>query len=256
MQQPPSGQDWPQQGQQPYGYGQPSQPLPPNTQWGQQPSQYPPQQGQWQQPYGQPPPAPGWQPPQPPKKSRKGLWIVLGIVAALVVFGCIGISAVVSQASKNVNTAVNNAQATVDTSLTQLPTSPPTQTSQTNTIGKAVQVGDTWVVTLNKVSTSKGDELNVPKSGHTFLVVNVTLKNNSSSNQSASSLGMFSLKDSSGQTYNQSITFSGSPDGTVAAGGVVRGNIYYEVPASTHNYTLQFTPSLTSTDLAEWNVKI
>lgn len=127
MQQPPSGQDWPQQGQQPYGYGQPSQPLPPNTQWGQQPSQYPPQQGQWQQPYGQPPPAPGWQPPQPPKKSRKGLWIVLGIVAALVIFGCIGISAVVSQASKNVNTAVNNAQATVDTSLTQLPTSQPTQ---------------------------------------------------------------------------------------------------------------------------------
>ena len=120
MQQPPSGQNWPQQGQSQYGYGQPSQPLPPNT-------QYPPQQGQWQQPYGQPPPGAGWQPPQPPKKSRKGLWIVLGIVAALVVFGCIGISAVVSQASNSVNTAANNAQATVNAAETQLPTSAPTQ---------------------------------------------------------------------------------------------------------------------------------
>lgn len=136
------------------------------------------------------------------------------------------------------------------------PTTAPTQAAQTNTIGKPVQVGDTWVVTLNNVNTSTGGEVDVPSSGNTFLVVNVTLKNNSLRNQEASSLVMFSLKDSDGQTYHQAITFSGSPDGTVAAGGVIRGNIYYEVPTSNHDYILQFTLSIGSTGLAEWNVKI
>ncbi len=152
MQQPPSGQNWPQQNQTPYG--QPSQQIPPNTQyppqqqWQQPPSQpYPFQQGQWQQPYGQPPPGPGWQPQQPPKKSRKGLWIALAIVAAVIVFGCIGISAVISQSAKSANTTINNAQSTVNTSLTQIatsqPTSAPTQATQTtqNTSG------GTWTTT-------------------------------------------------------------------------------------------------------------
>lgn len=212
----------------------------PEQNWSQAP-QYPPQSGQWQHPYGQPPP--GWQPPQPPQKSHKGLWIILSVIAALVVFGCIGISALVSQSSKS--STINTVQATVDTS----------QTSQTYTVGQSVQVGDTWVVTLNKVSTTSGDDINTPQSGNTFLVANVTLKNTSSDTQPASSLGMFSLKDNSGQTYEQTITFAGSPDGNVASEGVIRGNIYYEVPKSIHTYILQFTPDL-SADLAEWNVKI
>ena len=63
MQQPPSGQDWSQQGQS--DYGQSSQTLPENIQWGQMP--YSPQQGQWQQPQPQ---QGQWQQPQP----QQGQW--------------------------------------------------------------------------------------------------------------------------------------------------------------------------------------
>ena len=89
-QQPDSGQ----QPQSPYGQpGQPQpppygQPQPPNEQqWGQQPPQdYAPAQ------YGAPAygtqPAPGYMTPQQPGRSRRGLWIVLGIIGGLIVLSC------------------------------------------------------------------------------------------------------------------------------------------------------------------------
>ena len=97
--QPPYGQQpeygQPLYGQPPYGeqpqYGQPPYGQP--GQYGQAPYGQP---GQYRQaPYGQPPSYPGqYGPPYPsesylvpPPKSRTKLWIVLGVVAALVVAG-------------------------------------------------------------------------------------------------------------------------------------------------------------------------
>ncbi|MDI9972334.1 hypothetical protein [Rhodococcus sp. IEGM 1307] len=65
--------------QQPYPQGQyPQQPYP-QGQYAQQPGQYPP--GQYGQQPGQYPPG---QYGQPPKKSRKGLFITLGVVAVVI----------------------------------------------------------------------------------------------------------------------------------------------------------------------------
>jgi hypothetical protein len=44
-------------------------------------------------------------------------------------------------------------------------------------VGDQVKVGDTFVVTVNSVKTSKGDQFTKPKTGNTFLVVDVTIKN-------------------------------------------------------------------------------
>jgi hypothetical protein len=76
----------------------------------QQPSYYPPTEpGQQQQPFTgypqwtqvPPPPSPQYTPPMPPKKkSRKTLFIVLGVIVAVVFFGCIGAS-LASQGSKS-----------------------------------------------------------------------------------------------------------------------------------------------------------
>jgi len=77
-------------------------------------------------------------------------------------------------------------------------------------------------VTVNSVKSSTGSEFDTPKAGDIFLVLNVTLKNTSSSAQSASSFIMFALKDATGQTYQEDITASGTPDGNVAAGSVIR----------------------------------
>ncbi len=97
-QQPPYEQQWGQQPQQP-PYGQPGQPQPPYGQPGE--PQQPPYEQQWGQ---QPPqdytptqyvapaygaqPAPGYMPPQQPKRSRRGLWIALGIIGGLIVLSC------------------------------------------------------------------------------------------------------------------------------------------------------------------------
>ncbi len=93
-QQPPYGQpqppyEQPQWGQQPPPYyGQPQQPPYGQPQWGQQPPpDYAPTQ--YVAPaYGTQPAAPGYMPPQQLKRSRRGLWIVLGIIGGLIVLSC------------------------------------------------------------------------------------------------------------------------------------------------------------------------
>ncbi len=105
---PPYGQPPPGQLQPPY-----QQPQPPyeQQQWGQQPPLYYEQPGQPQQPpyeqlqWGQQPPpdyaptqyvapaygaplAPGYMPPQQPGRSRRGLWIALGIIGGVLVLSC------------------------------------------------------------------------------------------------------------------------------------------------------------------------
>lgn len=113
MSQPPyDGPDWtgsagvpptqPMPGQQPYGqpYGQQPYGTPPPPPAGQQPyggEQYgqppfPGQQPYGQQPYGQPqyPGGPG-----APRKSRRTLWIVLGVIAAVLVLLAAGCTALV-----------------------------------------------------------------------------------------------------------------------------------------------------------------
>ncbi len=94
--------------------------------------QYP--QQQWQQPpmptqqppfppqqYQQPP---QYQPPMPPpkKKSRKGLFIVLGVILAVVLFGCIGVSAMVNAGGQAAQQTLNQ----TSTHVAQIPTTQPT----------------------------------------------------------------------------------------------------------------------------------
>lgn len=242
-------------------YQPPSSPQPSDQQpqWGQQPSQPFPQQGysqpQWQ---GQPQ-YPQQAPFQPPKKkSHKGLWIALAIIAAVVVFGCVGIIALVSAGGHAVQQAANQAATQIATTASGQPTSAPqsTQTtSQPNAIGQSVVADDTWTVTVNTVSTGTGNDFIKPKSGNTFLEINVTLKNTSSSSQAASSLLMFSLIDSTGQKYDQSLGVETSPDGAVAANGLLRGTVTYEVTQSIHTFTLQFQPQITSSNIIQWTVK-
>ena len=94
--QPPyEQQQWGQQPQPPYGqpgqpqqppYGQPQQPYE-QQQWAQQPpAQYAPTQ--YVAPAYGAPPVPGYAPPQQPGRSRRTLWIVLGIFGGLIVLSC------------------------------------------------------------------------------------------------------------------------------------------------------------------------
>jgi hypothetical protein len=216
----------------------------PQSQRPTEPSQFP-----YQQPPPQYPQQPYYPPGPPPKKRRTGLWIALGIIAVLL-FACIGVSAIVLHGA---STAVNSVATSIAT-FTPAAGSTPVPAPASNTIGKPVVVNADWTVTLQKVSTSTGSDVDKPKAGNILLVVNVTMHNTSGSTQNASTAIQWSLKDSTGQTYTQDIFFGNGPDGTVAAGGLIRGSIAYEVPKSVHSFILQFVAGIGSNDLAEWNV--
>lgn len=208
-----------------------------------------------QQPLMSPPPT--YQSPQMPPRSNKRFWLILGIVAAILLVGGI-IGAIVGTQGQTTTTqsAIQPAQqATTQPTPVTKPTQPPvTQPPQTNTIGKPVQVGDAWVVTVNSVKTSQGTEFITPKSGDTFLVIDVTLKNISGSVQHASGLLQWSLRDDSGQRMPVSLIGS-DPGGTVTAGNQIRGQLSYEVPVDQHHFLLQFVPDFSGA-VAEWDVKV
>ncbi|GAC1374091.1 MAG: hypothetical protein NVSMB44_42210 [Ktedonobacteraceae bacterium] len=264
--QPPNNEQW----QQPYPGNQafPQQP-PNNEQWHQPPQQpYPgnqafPQQQPTQPDYGQP----QWQqqqpmyPPQfmqqpPKKKSMTWLWIVLGIVT-LVVLGCIGASALAFNAAKN---AVNSNVSTIDTAVaTTASGKTPVSSSQHFAVGQVVKVDDTWNVTVNSVKTSQGDQFSVPKSGNTYIIIDVSMKNISTQEQDVSSLLSFNLLDSTGQKYTEAITTMSDihpPDGKVEVGSPLRGQLVYEVPISTKDYTLSFQADITSSGQTLWDIHI
>lgn len=146
------------------------------------------------------------------------LAIAAGVLAAVVILGCGG------AANANNGTTTSGSSSNSSSSA-----------AKHFKVGDQVNVGNTWVVTVNSVKTSQGDEFTQPKAGNTYVVVDVTLKNTSSQEQNVSSLLSFSLKDSTGQKYDETIiTGATPPDGKVAAGDVLRGQIPYEVPSSMH----------------------
>jgi hypothetical protein len=121
--------------------------------------------------------------------------------------------------------------------------------------GQQVKVGDTWLVTINSVTTKAGTDIDQPGAGNHYLVIDVTLKNTSSQEQDLSSLLSFTLKDSTGQKYDETITtFTTPPDGKVAAGDLVRGKLAYAVPASAHSFELAFEADIISGGQTLWDL--
>ena len=159
------------------------------------------------------------------------------------------------------STAVQQATSTPTHQVTSTPaqqvTSTPTPRTITIISDQTNVVDDIWTVTLNSVQKSSGIGSQIPESGDIFLIVDVSLKNTSTSSQTTSSRSAFALQNSStGQAYTEVTAISGTPDGVVAAGGTIRGKITYEVPQSVHNFTLQCTPDLTSDASAQWHISI
>lgn len=125
-------------------------------------------------------------------------------------------------------------------------------------VGDQVKVGDTWVVTLNSATTHGATDFDQPKSGDTYLVLDISFTNVSSKEQDISTLLQLTLKDSTGQKYDETIVsfVSGTPDGKVEAGDVNRGQVVYEVPASQKSFTLAFESDITSSGQTIWDISL
>jgi hypothetical protein len=103
-------------------------------------------------------------------------------------------------------------------------------------VGEAVQVG-TLYITVNEVKPVTGNQFAKPAEGNQFLMVDVTLENKGSAAESISTLLQMWLKDPTGQRYKidllaMSASGGTSPDGELAAGEKLKGQVAFEVPAN------------------------
>ncbi|MBX5449972.1 MAG: DUF4352 domain-containing protein [Thermogemmatispora sp.] len=185
---------------------------------------------------------------------KRVLSVVVGVGLILMALLACGESA--GSSSSNTGTAVTPSSTASSKSSGATATSAPA--TQHFKVGQAVKVGDTWLVTVLGVKTSDGDEFSHPKAGDTYLLIDVSLKNLSSSEQEVSSMVNFTLRDSSGQQMDFAIVTSApkSPDGKVETGEQIRGTLAYEVPRSEHKYTLAFVNDLLDSGQTIWDITI
>lgn len=135
-------------------------------------------QHQWQQPPippqwnpQQPPYSPQFQPPMPPrkKKSRKSLFILLGVILAVALFSCAGIAAIANAGGQPEQQALNQ------TPITQPPTKQPTAQPTTKSAQASATVTKVPVHPDSSIQdAAQGQSHGVAKSGVSNGVVRVT----------------------------------------------------------------------------------
>ena len=227
---------------------------PPNPEGQYSPNPYTQNPGQFPQSgqnYPQQPP-PGYPYPQQPQKKKPGIFkIGCGVLVGVVVL--IVIIAIASGGKSNTGEKVNT---TSNNSTSSQPPSKPT--NQHYKVGDTVKVGDKWQVVVNSVKTDTGGEYSTLKQGNVYLLIDVSLNNISKEEQNTSSIAEWKLTDTAGQAYTTTF-FSGAPpapDGKVEAGAPAKGTLAYEVPATTKEFRLAFTPSLFSSGQTIWDLTV
>lgn len=123
-----------------------------------------------------------------------------------------------------------------------------TATEEVEVASSSYGVGDTIdfggiQYTLNSVTTVLEDAISSPPTEDVYLVLDLTITNNTSEEFSSSSLISFDLKGSDAYTYDLAIFVDtrGSLDVSVPAGDVARGEIAFDVPLL-DSYRLSVTP--------------
>ncbi len=151
--------------------------------------------------------------------------------------------------------STNTGTAVTSTGNTPAPTVAP---AKHFTVGQTVKVGDTWQIVVNSAKESAGSAYFKPKSGNAYLIVTVSAKNLSASEQVISSLVQFHLQDTNGQEYQIAIDpdAGATLDGKVEAGSPRKGVLTYEVPKGTKSFTLGFENSIVDQGQTIWDIHI
>jgi len=221
----------------------PSQPLPPYA----NPQQY--------------------QQPQPPRRLPISLLVVVTVIVLAASGGIYAAThnsyqaAPAATASPIATTLtaeqiIATSQAIDDANAVQtpVPTSPPETPTPANPHGDVgvTQQSGYWTVTVNSIKTSQGD-LVAPKAGDTYISINVTAKNTDSSTHLISVID-FSLRGTDGTSYSYGATDAQEPSGNVLSGQPIRGDVVFEVPASVHDFTMQFDGDFNPDDTVQWSL--
>jgi Domain of unknown function (DUF4352) len=124
-------------------------------------------------------------------------------------------------------------------------------------VSEPVTVGNIWKITINSVKPISGTDFIKPKSGNTFLLVDVSMTNISSKEQEASSAMMWHLRDSTGQEYTETVMGDNKPpDGKVEAGAPLCGTLAYEVPLTVKQFTMGFEADIVAGGQTVWDLTL
>ena len=119
-------------------------------------------------------------------------------------------------------------------------------------IGDRIQIGD-YIITVNKAENPyvESSIYSQPDSGNKYVAVEVTYENETNDSISYNVYDWL-LSDSDGYTYDQAWG-SKEPDlssGDLNPGEKVRGWVTFEVPDTSDQYSIKFTPNIWSSDNA------
>lgn len=111
---------------------------------------------------------------------------------------------------------------------------------------------DTWVVTINSITSPTSYNGYTPSAGNHFLIVDASFTNTSSGTQILSS-GLFVFQDSNGQQYSEDQASNPGQTFTVDPNQTIETQTAYVVPESECNFTLTFVGNSNSNGL-QWTV--
>lgn len=154
-------------------------------------------------------------------------FIVLGVISSMLGGG---------KTSEKVGTT-NTSNSSGTTGTTQLASS--------YKVGDIIKVSDyIFTVTAFDLNVPSGNEYTKPKDGNQFVKISATIENKGTSKTTVSSLISMYLKDGEGVKYNQTFLVNGKPfDGELLANDKIKGEIYYEVPATVAGLKFYYNPS-------------
>ena len=112
-------------------------------------------------------------------------------------------------------------------------------------VGDTVRLGDLHI-TVNSVRASLGDNFFTPEEGNYFIYVDVTFRNEGNKPEVVSTLLSMEIRDAEGRSYDVDLSAvaaadSPSPDGEIAPGDTIRGEVGYQLPASATDLTWRFS---------------
>lgn len=118
-------------------------------------------------------------------------------------------------------------------------------------IGDVIQVGDLTMV-VNGISFPEPKEMFEPDEGNRFVAVDVTFENVGSKSDSLFAMAQMTLKDDTGQDYQQDMSADisaggNAPNGEIAPGEKKRGQIGYQIPNDAKGFVFVFDGSLWAT---------
>lgn len=178
-------------------------------------------------------------------QAKQGNWLqrhpILTILIVLIVL--IGVTNADSDtADEKMATKTTEPTVVTETTKTMEPTTEAMKSEFM--VGEAIQMTD-YVLTVNEVTTTPSKGYSTPKTGNEYVMINVTIQNQSDKEVSYNPFD-FKIQDSNGnQTQSTFVSLDDQLNsGSLAAGGKVTGSLAFEAPKGDESLLLIYQPNV------------